>query len=144
MDRICSLCPLIFASARKSPSQHAIFSQAFRHRLTNGNGVDSELTPPDPELSHVTGGLGAFARTTVKLVELKPKSPALQAIIGNGRIQLTSMLLPNNLQVFCFNCYGWVKGDHDDNAAARTDDMIAAILSELQYLSQELSLFVVT
>ena len=47
---------------------------------------------------------------TIKVLQLRPHTQALQDIQGCGRFQLLSLLLPSQLQIYCVNIYGWVGG----------------------------------
>ena len=82
--------------------------------------VRSWVTGPDPDLTHVTGGVGVLFKNTVKVLPLKPHDHKLAQLTNCGRYQLLSLLLPSNLQIFVANIYGWVGGAVDAAAASRT------------------------
>eukprot|EP00973_Karenia_brevis_P038453 5303805-Karenia_brevis.AAC.1 len=60
----------------------------------------------------------------------------MKAIAGNGRVQLTSIILPHDVLLVVANVYGWTNGHTDAQARTRTDSMISMILNEFSQLPE--------
>lgn len=87
---------------------------------------DLVMTGPDPECERVTAGVGAMAKRGTKLVPAKLNTQEAAQADATGRLHIIE-IHKNRAQVLVAIAYGWTGGNDDAEAAARTDDLIAAI-----------------
>ena len=90
----------------------------------------------DPELKHLTGGVGGMVRDPSRIFTMPPISSKLQSLIHNGRLGLYGCDIGGSQHAVVFVCYGWTGGHQDDWAANRTDGLMEVILDEVQLRSQ--------
>eukprot|EP00973_Karenia_brevis_P051243 7117758-Karenia_brevis.AAC.1 len=90
------------------------------------------LTPTDPEHSKPTGGLGVLYNKNFKIVKIQPNTEQFINLQNGGRVQLTAIILPNDVVIFLVNIYCWTNGHTNTLAADRSDDLMHIVLLELQ------------
>eukprot|EP00973_Karenia_brevis_P019453 2668924-Karenia_brevis.AAC.1 len=65
------------------------------------------------------------------MIKINPVTTAFKNIQHNGRVQLTGLLLPNNVLLIVANVYCWTNGHTCTAASTRSDDMLHIVVEEL-------------
>ena len=121
---------IFFCEHSCNPSNIGLCKQAWK-----GYGWTGILSELDPELKHLTGGVGGMVRDPCRIFTMPPISSKLQSLIHNGRLGLYGCDIGGSQHAVVFVCYGWTGGHQDDWAANRTDGLMEVILDEVQLRS---------
>ena len=117
---------IFFAEHLATPKQVTEFKTTLR-----ASSWSAQASCLDPEKGHQSAGVGGMVRDPFRIFEIQPTSPALAAILSNGRVGMYGCDIGNNTHATIFCVYGWTGGHTCDTAAARTDGIFAAIGEEL-------------
>ena len=99
-------------------------------------GVTLHLTPPDPEKTKPTGGVGANALATRQFQHLPnhtSKHEAFQLASAQGRVARYAINVGLPQPLIVFNVYAWPCGDTSATAAKRNEAIFLSILREIQF-----------
>ena len=90
------------------------------------------LSSLDLEAEQALGGIFALRRDRREHLRPQAGGHRLKELNGAGRAHLYAMDLAKDIVVLVYNLYGWTNGATDPHAAARTDDMLSAIVDDAQ------------
>ena len=91
----------------------------------------THLSQLDSECEQPTGGVFLMQRATPPPLTPKPQSKHLKQLNGKGRVQLYAVQLDTEITILIYNIYGWTNANCNKEAAARTNNMLQAILDDM-------------
>ena len=99
-------------------------------QLKKTYNISSIFSGVDPELKHLTGGVGGLARSPHRIFPVNANTQTFRALEGSGRLQMFCLDVGASSPILCFVVYGWTGGRTDPTAASRTNGLVAAIGEE--------------
>ena len=112
--------------------EHSMLKQDWartRQAYRSGSLYLSEL---DLEVDSPLGGICALRLDRRQNLTPQPRSKTFELINGKGRVQLYALDLSADTYVLVYNLYGWTNAAKDKNAANRTNDMLEAIIDDME------------
>ncbi len=86
----------------------------------------------DREKAQHVGGTACIMNSNYKhIIQPQPKHAELKTIINQGRVGLYAIEVCLDVHVIAYLIYGWTGADCNDEAAARTDDLLTLVTTDM-------------